>query len=256
MAADCLLIKLDSRGPVFTAGRAEWTPGFLFYKFSDDAVGPQDDAEHREFSGRYIRGQRFEPGDDQRPLTSCARDRVSRCGPGLTRTSLDELPQLFNVLRGRNECRRAASADSYEVESYELWHPQATRYEPGSPVLWQVSGGNRLPLDEMVRMIVLHRKLVVAAGCKIILQTLPVMWRGEELIRLSGLELDLRAACPLMFKPLLRIERVKSLPGICYNLVHEHSVWRHSKTVKTLRAQRKSWRWLASDRRTGSVCRG
>ncbi|MDX6559149.1 MAG: hypothetical protein QOF72_2198 [Blastocatellia bacterium] len=179
-----LLIKLDSRGPVFYKQERVGMDGrvFLFYKFRTMRAGT-DDATHREFQRRYIKGQAdSNQGDDQRPAYKLrADDRVTRLGHLLRRTSIDELPQLFNVLRGDMSVVGPRPPIPYEVESYELWHRKRLDMKPGITGLWQVSGRNRLPFDEMVRMDLYYiENWSLLLDIKIILQTLPVMWRGED----------------------------------------------------------------------------
>lgn len=179
-----LLIKLDSRGPVFYKQERVGMDGrvFLFYKFRT-MRSDTDDAEHREFQKRYISGQADSNlGDDQRPAYKLrADDRVTRLGQILRRTSIDELPQLFNVLRGDMSVVGPRPPIPYEVESYELWHRKRLDMKPGITGLWQVSGRNRLPFDEMVRMDLYYiENWSLLLDIKIILQTLPVMWRGED----------------------------------------------------------------------------
>ena len=179
-----LLIKLDSRGPVFYKQERVGMDGrvFLFYKFRTMRAGT-DDAEHREFQRRYIRGQAdSNQGDDQRPAYKLrADDRVTRLGRILRRASIDELPQLFNVLRGDMSVVGPRPPIPYEVESYELWHRKRLDMKPGITGLWQVSGRNRLPFDEMVRMDLYYiENWSLLLDVKIVLQTLPVMWRGED----------------------------------------------------------------------------
>src|SRR5256885_16894482 len=68
----------------------------------------------------------------------------------------------------------------YEVENYQLWHRKRLDMKPGITGLWQVSGRNRLPFDEMVRMDLYYiENWSLLLDIKIILQTVPVMWRGE-----------------------------------------------------------------------------
>jgi exopolysaccharide biosynthesis polyprenyl glycosylphosphotransferase len=179
-----LLIKLDSRGPVFYKQERVGMDGriFLFHKFRTMRAGT-DDAEHREFQRRYIKGQPdSNQGDDRRPAYKLrADDRVTRVGRVLRRTSIDELPQLFNVLRGDMSIVGPRPPIPYEVESYELWHRKRLDMKPGITGLWQVSGRNRLPFDEMVRMDLYYiENWSLLLDVKIILQTLPVMWRGED----------------------------------------------------------------------------
>jgi exopolysaccharide biosynthesis polyprenyl glycosylphosphotransferase len=179
-----LLIKLDSRGPVFYRQERVGMDGrvFLFYKFRSMRADT-DDAAHREFQRRYIGGQPdTNLGDEERPAYKLlADDRVTGLGRILRRTSIDELPQLFNVLRGDMSVVGPRPPIPYEVESYELWHRKRLDMKPGITGLWQVSGRNRLPFDEMVRMDLYYiENWSLLLDIKIILQTLPVMWRGED----------------------------------------------------------------------------
>ena len=179
-----VLIKLDSRGPIFYKQERVGMDGrvFLFYKFRTMRAGT-DDAEHREFQLKYITGQPdSNQGDHQRPAYKLRADeRVTRLGRLLRKTSLDELPQLFNVLRGDMSIVGPRPPIPYEVEAYELWHRKRLDMKPGITGLWQVSGRNRLPFDEMVRMDLYYiENWSLLLDVKIILQTLPVMWRGED----------------------------------------------------------------------------
>jgi exopolysaccharide biosynthesis polyprenyl glycosylphosphotransferase len=179
-----LLIKLDSRGPIFYKQERVGMDGriFLFYKFRSMRAGA-DDARHREFQQRYIKGlPDSNLGDEVRPAYKLRTDdRVTRLGHALRKTSLDELPQLFNVLRGDMSVVGPRPPIPYEVESYELWHRKRLDMKPGITGLWQVSGRNRLPFDEMVRMDLYYiENWSLLLDVKIILQTLPVMWRGED----------------------------------------------------------------------------
>jgi len=179
-----VLIKLDSRGPVFYKQERVGMDGrvFLFYKFRSMHKGT-DDERHREFQRKYIKGEADSNlGDDERPAYKLRGDeRVTRLGRVLRKTSLDELPQLFNVLRGDMSVVGPRPPIPYEVESYQLWHRKRLDMKPGITGLWQVSGRNRLPFDEMVRMDLYYiENWSLLLDLKIILQTLPVMWRGED----------------------------------------------------------------------------
>ena len=178
-----LLIKLDSRGPILYQQERVGMDGrvFLFYKFR--SMRPDaDDATHREFQRRYIAGQPVvKPASDGRPVYKLQADpRVTRVGRWLRRLSLDELPQLLNVLRGDMSVVGPRPPIPYEVESYELWHRKRLDMKPGMTGLWQVSGRNRLPFDEMVRLDLFYiENWSLLLDLKIILKTLPVMLRGD-----------------------------------------------------------------------------
>jgi exopolysaccharide biosynthesis polyprenyl glycosylphosphotransferase len=179
-----LLIKLDSRGPIFYKQERVGMDGriFLFYKFrtmSRDA----DDAAHREYQQKYIAG-RAEATlvEGERPAYKLVADaRITRSGHWLRRLSLDELPQLLNVLRGDMSVVGPRPPIPYEVEAYQLWHRKRLDMKPGLTGLWQVSGRNRLPFDEMVRLDLFYiENWSLLLDLKIILRTLPVMLRGDD----------------------------------------------------------------------------
>jgi lipopolysaccharide/colanic/teichoic acid biosynthesis glycosyltransferase len=78
--------------------------------------------------------------------------RVTRIGTFIRKTSIDELPQLFNVLRGDMSLVGPRPSLPYEVELYQEWHKRRFEALPGITGLWQVRGRNRVSFDEMVRM--------------------------------------------------------------------------------------------------------
>ena len=178
-----LLIKLDSRGPVLYRQERVGMDGriFLFLKFRTMRAGA-DDREHREYQRRYIEGRPdTNMGDSRRPVYKLHDDpRVTRTGRWLRRTSLDELPQLLNVLRGDMSLVGPRPPIPYEVEAYELWHRKRLDMKPGMTGLWQVSGRNRLSFDEMVRLDLFYiENWSLWLDLKIMLRTLPVLLRGE-----------------------------------------------------------------------------
>jgi exopolysaccharide biosynthesis polyprenyl glycosylphosphotransferase len=178
-----LLIKLDSPGPVLYRQERVGMDGriFLFLKFRTMLTGA-DDREHREYQRRYIEGRPdTNLGDSQRPVYKLHQDpRVTRTGRWLRRTSLDELPQLLNVLRGDMSVVGPRPPIPYEVEAYALWHRKRLDMKPGMTGLWQVSGRNRLSFDEMVRLDLFYiENWSLWLDLKIMLRTLPVLLRGE-----------------------------------------------------------------------------
>jgi len=108
--------------------------------------------------------------------------RVTRLGKFLRRFSLDELPQLWNVLRGDMSLIGPRPALPYELELYQEWHRRRLEGMPGITGLWQVSGRNRISFDDMVRLDVQYLEhWSLASDIRILLRTIPVLLRGEGL---------------------------------------------------------------------------
>ncbi len=179
-----VLIKLGSRGPVFYKQERVGMDGrlFLFYKFRTMRAGA-DDSAHREYQQKYIAGlPDTNLGEGVRPIYKMRDDpRITSVGRLLRRLSLDELPQLWNVLTGDMSVVGPRPPIPYEVEAYELWHRKRLDMKPGLTGLWQVSGRNRLTFDEMVKLDLFYiENWSPLLDLKIILRTLPVMLRGDD----------------------------------------------------------------------------
>ena len=178
-----LLIKLDSTGPVFYTQERVGMDGrlFLLYKFRTMRAGA-DSQLHREYQKAFIAGRaEANLGDDSKPTYKLLTDpRITRIGKFLRRTSLDEVPQLFNVLSGDMSVVGPRPPIPYEVEAYELWHRKRLDMKPGVTGLWQVSGRNRLPFEEMVRLDLFYiENWSLLLDLKIILRTGFVMIGGQ-----------------------------------------------------------------------------
>jgi lipopolysaccharide/colanic/teichoic acid biosynthesis glycosyltransferase len=142
-----------------------------------------DDAAHRDYQQKYIAGHaQATLVEGERPAYKLVGDaRITRVGRLLRRLSLDELPQLLNILRGDMSVVGPRPPIPYEVEAYQLWHRKRLDMKPGLTGLWQVSGRNRLPFDEMVRLDLFYiENWSLWLDLKIILRTLPVMLRGDD----------------------------------------------------------------------------
>ena len=178
-----LLIKLDSRGPVFYTQERVGMDGrlFLLYKFRTMHAGA-DSELHREYQKAFIAGRaEANLGNEQKPTYKLLADpRITRIGRLLRRTSLDEVPQLLNVLLGDMSLVGPRPPIPYEVEAYELWHRKRLDMKPGLTGLWQVSGRNRLPFEEMVRLDLFYiENWSLLLDLKIILRTGFVMLGRE-----------------------------------------------------------------------------
>lgn len=178
-----LIIKLDSKGPIFYTQERVGMDGrlFLLYKFRTMQAGA-DPELHREYQRAFIAGHaEANLGNETKPTYKLLADpRVTRTGRVLRRMSLDEVPQLLNVLLGDMSLVGPRPPIPYEVEAYELWHRKRLDMKPGVTGLWQVSGRNQLPFEEMVRLDLFYiENWSLLLDLKIILRTGFVMLAGE-----------------------------------------------------------------------------
>ena len=178
-----VLIKLDSRGPVFYTQERVGMDGRLFLLYKFRTMQANADAElHREYQRAFIAGHaEANVGNETKPTYKLLADpRITRIGKILRRTSLDEVPQLLNVLSGDMSLVGPRPPIPYEVEAYELWHRKRLDMKPGLTGLWQVSGRNRLPFEEMVRLDLFYiENWSLLLDLKIILRTGLVMIEGH-----------------------------------------------------------------------------
>lgn len=152
-----LAIKLSSKGPVFFRQERVGQYGKRFWLLKFRSMYEHNDAGmHKEYMRRLIIGvaEKNNGNGDGEAVYKLTRDsRITRIGALLRRTSLDELPQFLNVLKGEMSLVGPRPPIDYEVESYELWHRQRLlEAKPGITGLWQVNGRNRIGFDEMVRL--------------------------------------------------------------------------------------------------------
>ena len=184
LAIVAIWIKLDSKGKIFFRQERVGMDGrvFLCYKFRSMRQNA-DENVHRETYEKNIEGEEAaNAGDDAAPVYGKVKDdpRITRAGRFLRRSSLDELPQLFNVLKGDMSIVGPRPPIPYEVEAYKLWHRKRLDMKPGITGLWQVSGRNRLTFDEMVRTDLFYiENWSLWLDLKIILLTLPAVFRGD-----------------------------------------------------------------------------
>lgn len=148
------VIKLTSSGPVFFTQERVGKNGkvFKFIKFRSMYVNVNDEA-HREYVTKLIKGQitNEKTASDKALFKLENDDRITRIGRILRKYSLDELPQLINVLKGEMSLVGPRPAIPYEVNNYSYWHMQRFNALPGITGLWQVNGRSRTTFSEMVR---------------------------------------------------------------------------------------------------------
>ena len=183
-----LLIKLDSSGPViFSQERAgyHWRRRvpvtFIMHKFRS-MYHNSDQAAHRQFIRSWVRGEDGlgEGGSPERWLKLTNDPRVTRVGRFIRKTSLDELPQLWNVLIGEMSLVGPRPVPLYEVEEYQEWHRKRLEATPGITCFWQVWGRGHTNVDEMVRMDLEYiEKQSIWLDIKLLVLTIPVVFTGR-----------------------------------------------------------------------------
>ena len=165
-----LIVKLDSPGPVLfrqqRVGRGR--RNFLVAKFRTMQHGADHDV-HRDYMLALI--------ESGTPAPKLAGDaRVTRFGAFLRRTSLDELPQLWNVLRGEMSLVGPRPPIPYEVDHYPPHWFERFHVKPGVTGLWQVSGRSEVSLEEMIELDVDYaRRRSVLLNVWILLRTIPAV---------------------------------------------------------------------------------
>jgi exopolysaccharide biosynthesis polyprenyl glycosylphosphotransferase len=168
LALIALAVKLDSPGPVFYGQLRVGKDGrqFRMLKFRSMVVNAEKRLEdllaHNEATG---------------PLFKMRRDpRVTRVGRFIRRWSLDELPQLFNVLRGEMSLVGPRPPLPSEIAKYEDWQLGRLRAVPGVTGLWQVSGRSEVPFHDMVRLDLHYiRNWSLSLDVEILLRTIPAV---------------------------------------------------------------------------------
>jgi lipopolysaccharide/colanic/teichoic acid biosynthesis glycosyltransferase len=182
-----ITIKATSKGPVLFAQQRIGQCGrpFTFLKFRSMLVN-NDHTVHREYVTRLIAGEAIKHAitdtDNPDSVYKITKDsRITPFGMLLRRSSVDELPQLINVLRGDMSLVGPRPAIPYEVAAYQTWHRRRVlEVKPGITGLWQVNGRSRLTFDEMVRLDLRYAKTWSPwLDLRIILQTPRAVLSGD-----------------------------------------------------------------------------
>jgi lipopolysaccharide/colanic/teichoic acid biosynthesis glycosyltransferase len=187
-----VLIKIDSYGPVFfthervgakrlqVQGKATWVVGnFRMHKFRS-MVQNADSALHEAYIRDFVEG-RVQPNEGPEGKFKLTNDpRVTRIGKVLRRTSLDELPQLLNVLKGQMSLVGPRPVPPYEVACYRPGDHKRLTALPGITGLWQVNGRCRVSFEEMIDMDLEYIKNAsLRLDLQILFQTIPAVLCGR-----------------------------------------------------------------------------
>ncbi|MFW6139127.1 MAG: sugar transferase [Spirochaetota bacterium] len=167
-----LLIKLTSRGPIFFKQERVGQGGrlFTFLKFRTMYMKNKQSV-HIDYLTELIKSDK-----PMTKLDSSNDPRIIPLGRFIRKSCIDEIPQLFNVLKGDMSLVGPRPCLPYEVKEYLKWHRYRMDVRPGMTGLWQVSGKNRLTFQEMIRLDILYaEKMSFFFDLKILVKTLPAI---------------------------------------------------------------------------------
>ncbi len=170
-ACIALTIKLTSKGPVFFRQERSGLNGRTFglYKFRSMVLNAEE-----------LRKGLEDQNEQEGPVFKITHDpRVTRIGNLLRKTSLDELPQLINVVRGEMSLVGPRPPLPAEVEQYDPWQRRRLSMKPGITCIWQVSGRNSIAFEQWMRMDLEYiDKWTLMLDLKLLLKTVPAVVFG------------------------------------------------------------------------------
>jgi len=171
-------IKIDSRGPVLFKQKRVGKDGneFTFYKFRSMFIGSDRDEHRKEELREFIRDAGT-PGNGSTKIVD--ESKITRVGRFIRKTSIDELPQLLNVLKGEMSLVGPRPCLPYEWENYAVWHKRRLSVTPGCTGVWQVLGRSEVGFRDMVILDLFYAYNVsFHLDVWLILKTIPVMLFG------------------------------------------------------------------------------
>lgn len=186
------MIMVDSPGsPIFTQKRvgARWrssgligyweTTHFKCHKFRT-MTHKCDQSMHEAFIKAFVSAEIEGSQETGLPYKLNNDPRVTRVGRWLRKTSLDELPQLVNILKGEMSLVGPRPVPLYEVAAYKEWHRERLNALPGLTGLWQVKGRSQVTFDEMARLDIeyVHNQSILL-DLKLLLSTIPAVMSGN-----------------------------------------------------------------------------
>jgi len=183
-AVVALLIKLNSPGPVILKQIRVGKGGkhFTCYKFRS-MVDSNDDTAHKNYIHELLQEEFTIPRDNGRKKLFKLIDdpRITSIGRLLRKTGIDELAQLFNVLKGDMSLVGPRPPIPYEVEMFDDWQKQKFSVMPGITSLWVVSGRNKLGYKESIELDIKYiRNWSLWLDIKILLKTIPAVLIHQE----------------------------------------------------------------------------
>lgn len=174
-------IKVSSKGPVIFKQKRIGKNGrpFDFYKFRSMHMG-NGDSRHREYVQDFIKNNNRCERSDIKVFKITDDPRIFRLGKFIRKTSIDEFPQFFNVLKGDMALVGPRPCLDYEWDCYEPWHKNRLKSLPGCTGLWQALGRSSVTFEEMVILDLYYiSNMTLWLDLRIILQTFPVIFLGK-----------------------------------------------------------------------------
>jgi exopolysaccharide biosynthesis polyprenyl glycosylphosphotransferase len=174
-------IKLSSRGPVTFKQVRIGKDGrpFDFYKFRSMHLG-KSDSRHKEYVQNFIQNKKKHQCDTIEVFKITDDPRIFKFGKFIRKTSLDEFPQFFNILKGDMSLVGPRPCLPYEWDCYKEWHKKRLTVLPGCTGLWQALGRSSVSFEEMVTLDLYYiSNMSLWLDLKIVLQTFPVIFFGK-----------------------------------------------------------------------------
>ena len=182
------LIKLDSSGPALfiqqrvgtmCVNKRWWLRTFPIYKFRT-MTHKADEGEHKKYIEAYVNGTLEASEDENAKFKMSGDSRVTRFGRILRATSLDELPQLINILKGDMSIVGPRPLPIYEVDQYDDWHYARFGCPAGLTGYWQVYGRGQATFDEQIQMDIDYvQNRSVMHDVKLMFLTVPAVISGK-----------------------------------------------------------------------------
>lgn len=181
IALVAIAIKLDSPGPVIYRQRRVGLNGAEFDMFKFRSMyHNSDDTAHRLAYERYMKGEALNGNGNGMQFKLANDPRITRVGRFIRKSSLDEFPQLWNVLRGEMSLVGPRPPIPYEVERYSARSRLRLCGKPGLTGPWQVHGRSQVPFDRMVEMDIAYlQQQSLLEDLKLILSTVPAVLLGR-----------------------------------------------------------------------------
>ncbi|OGO20821.1 MAG: hypothetical protein A2144_03485 [Chloroflexi bacterium RBG_16_50_9] len=183
MAVIVILTRLDSPGSAIYRREQIGEKGrqFKIYKFRTMYIN-NDDHEYKAYLVKYVlENAPYTVDENGKAVYKVVNDpRVTRFGALLRKTNLDELPQLFNVLKGEMSFVGPRPDIPFAVNMYEDWHRQRLQVKPGITGLWQVCGRKESSFEDMVRLDIDYiKKRSPVLDARILLSTVGTILKGD-----------------------------------------------------------------------------